>query len=234
MAGSSLLALPSELRLQIYKYLVPTRSGDCSADSIRPFCRLIKTEFDHEVLKDVAEYHRLLSTTHIALKPAETYQDTKELHLSVTGETCLMEPSYSEYLLNSLPPHIHTVVFNTVEPTTHPTRDYKLPRHLFYDGLQQLARAIDEFCNDTTRRGRRRDPPAPPWPIVFKVIAKHVCPTNLVDDCFKRVIERSHPLPCLRRWKNECSEKSTCVSRLCLPEYIWSYTQRSEGIIWTV
>ncbi|KAF2655422.1 hypothetical protein K491DRAFT_716237 [Lophiostoma macrostomum CBS 122681] len=140
MAPSPLLYLPSELRLEIYKYLVPTRNrgirdtdfldGEhCSADNMRLVCRQVTSEFEHELLKDMARYHSFLPALFpcpISVESAHTFRETKYLHISLASR-----PSYSYHedtvamvlasklLQNCVPPHIrylHITIRSGPEP----------------------------------------------------------------------------------------------------------------------
>ena len=68
MAPPSLLSLPPKIRLQIYRYLVPTALLESSPLGHRMFsstsynlsliCRQMKTEYEHEAVKDIKEYFK--------------------------------------------------------------------------------------------------------------------------------------------------------------------------------
>ncbi|KAF2113735.1 hypothetical protein BDV96DRAFT_661991 [Lophiotrema nucula] len=82
MAKTQFLEIPSEIRLHIYSYVLPTalaskeysnekplRSHVLPCDVLRATCKTIKSEIDHEVVKDCAKY---VTNLHHGLQQSQT------------------------------------------------------------------------------------------------------------------------------------------------------------------
>jgi hypothetical protein len=162
MAEPPLFAIPPELRLEIYKYLVPTQVDDGTADSVRVVCRLIQSEFDHEVIEDIAKYYKLFSKIPgaiIKIQPAKTYEETKQFRMSleltknfrtvsegepITESQTMFEGEQFKKMLHSIAHHVSSVIINIVEPADWATNDSA--RTIFRADAGRIYKLIDGLC----------------------------------------------------------------------------------------
>ncbi|KAF2655421.1 hypothetical protein K491DRAFT_716236 [Lophiostoma macrostomum CBS 122681] len=82
--GRTLLTLPGEIRFEIYKHVLPTNLGDsCTPNNLRFPCHQIKSEYEYELFRGMAEYYKYAERLGFQVldAPPQTYAQTK--HISV-------------------------------------------------------------------------------------------------------------------------------------------------------
>lgn len=125
----TLLSLPSELRLGIYRYLLPNQNVDIpsteshpiydhSIYNIRLVCHQLQNEYDHEVVKDIAKYHETLSSKFqppikMVFEEAQTFRATRQLIIATGYDRAMWRHTSPETFLLEIIPHIREI---TIQP----------------------------------------------------------------------------------------------------------------------
>lgn len=113
-----LLTVPSELCLRVYRHLLPTLNTETSPNyNIRLVCRQIKTEFDHEVVKDISNYHAGMIEeaannpvpTSIEIQEAATFEETRKLMITTSFPETMCRPNLELKCLSGIIPHVRLI-----------------------------------------------------------------------------------------------------------------------------
>jgi hypothetical protein len=87
----SFLALPSEIRLKVYQYLLPTVTRESDYTGLRRTCRGFRREFDYEALKSVEQQYDDLRFT-LAMEGVVVISSLRKMLATSTLKLELLEP----------------------------------------------------------------------------------------------------------------------------------------------
>jgi hypothetical protein len=114
------------------------------------------------VVEDIAKYHKSFSEipgTVIKIQPAKTYEETKQLRMSleltknfravsegepISKSETMFEGERFKKMLRSIAHHVSSVIIDTVEPADWATDESA--RTLFAAHVRRIYNLIDRFC----------------------------------------------------------------------------------------
>lgn len=163
--------LPTELRVRIYTYFVPSNNDGIVFGNLRLVSRLIKDEYDYEVKQDITKYMSLLPARHgaaypVRIAPPQVFRDTQVLRVHLPFKAGSRDISAAKSLvkelLTQLIPHIRRLeicfytetIISDSEGPAPPQNPTTIVRRVCGEVKQYFVNDVTRFYNHGSLRNK--------------------------------------------------------------------------------